>query len=575
MLQIEEPQIYLSGIAGIDLGTTNSLIALWRLDDEQPEVVASMPSVVAIDGDEITVGQQAFDSASAIHSIKRQLGKTRNSNRHLVSPEQISAHILNALCVRAEAIAGDPIEKVVITVPAYFDDVQRSAVRQSAQIAGLTVLLLISEPTAAALAYRVPNDKPANYAVFDLGGGTFDFSLLEISDNRYQVLAIGGDDQLGGDDIDRALAEYCGYSGERLDSEQIASLRESKHGLFDSKSVNVQVGQLSAEISQQEFTELCEPFVKRMLRVCKRTLLDAKLSTSDLSRVLLVGGSTRLTAVRSSLAEWVGESQVDTSLDPDQVVALGAAIQAAQICGYVELTLVDVTPLSIGVETQGGIVEVVIPRNTPIPTVAEAQYTTAVDNQTAVKLHVVQGERALAEDCRTLAQLSLPVQLAPAGRPRISLQFIVDENSVLHFSARESDNLINIDVDNDKLSADEIVDMQQQAEAFREQDRQKLAWANAITAANAWLTVADKALLSAENSPEPKQDLRQDLEPLPIHQIMHARQQVEQAISNHEPEQLLHCTTELQQLLEKWAADEMNAGVQDTFVGVNIDDIEI
>jgi Fe-S protein assembly chaperone HscA len=480
-------------IVGIDLGTTNSLVAYMQGDS--PAVIPGedglnlVPSVVAIDGkNQIIVGNAARrylieTPERAVYSVKRLMGRGVEDvqdelkffpfrladdlhpeeglrikvGERTYTPPEISAHVLRQLKRNAERFFGGPVAKAVITVPAYFNDAQRQATKDAGRIAGLDVLRLVNEPTAASLAYGLDRKKNGIVAVYDLGGGTFDISILKLHDGIFEVIATNGDTHLGGDDIDNLLIAIAldDIQGDwkldlRRNGEAVARIRkaviEAKIALSSEPSVKLDVelpgGQrYRREITRAAFEQLIEPVVQRTAAPSKQALKDAGLKPEQIDEVVLVGGSTRIPKVRQLVQDLFGRVP-HTGLNPDEVVALGAAVQAHILGGGSEITkemlLLDVTPLSLGIEVAGGVTDKIILRNSTIPASATQHYTTQVDGQTNVAIHVLQGERELARDCRSLARFDLKgVPPMPAGMPRIEVKFLIDANGILQVSARE------------------------------------------------------------------------------------------------------------------------------------------
>ena len=555
-------------ILGIDLGTTNSLAAV--MTPAGPEIVRDargvslVPSVIALAPDgSVTVGSEARDHAvenplATVYSVKRLMGKAladlaedlrvlpykvvgdEANGRELVkvdvngrrmTPEQLSATILSEVRARAEQTLGRSISQAVITVPAHFDDAQRQATRDAGRIAGLDVLRIVNEPTAATLAYGLERSEAATVAVYDLGGGTFDVSILKIAGGVCQVLATGGDTHLGGDDLDRELIDLITTEvrqrfGEGLDFppatrqalRTFAEAAKIRLSDADEATVEVDLGEgrtFSRTITREEFEALSAKWLDHTLEHCREALADAKLTVGDIDRVIMVGGCTRIPYVRRRVGELFGPDKLYTALDPDEVVAQGAAVQAGILAGVKrDLLLLDVTPLSLGIETLGGAMGKVIMRNTTIPCQASEVFTTYVDGQTAVDVHVLQGERELTADCRSLGRFQLRgIPPMPAGAPRVRVTFLIDANGILNVSALEerSGKASAIQITpSHGLTREEVDSMVQASYAHAIEDMTAHQLIDVRNEAGRILTAVDKALADAPEAMTAEQRDRLD-----------------------------------------------------------------
>jgi molecular chaperone DnaK len=549
-------------IVGIDLGTTNSLVAYVDAQTGQPRCIPGpygstlCPSVVSLDPDgSVIVGEAArrrllTQPERTIYSVKRLMGRgpadvqnelqlfpfridpqSKNVIRVMLgdkmfTPPEISAFILRELRNWAESYLGETVDRAVITVPAYFNDAQRQATKDAGRIAGLEVLRLVNEPTAAALAYGLHEKQRGHVAVYDLGGGTFDISILKListgEGDIYQVLSTNGDTHLGGDDIDNLLQAFVHErirESEDLDfsphGELAQDLRKSliaaKHELSEKESVTLRFTLPNGKtfvhnFSRADFEALIQNVVNRTRGPVKQALADAHLAPSAIEEVVLVGGTTRTPLIRRTVQEFFGRKP-HTELNPDEVVALGAAVQANILDrGVSNMLLLDVTPLSLGIETYGGAVSKIIPRNSTIPASAQEQYTTGVDNQTGIDIHVLQGERELAKDCRSLARFTLKVPPAPAGLPRIEVGFLIDANGILQVAAKDmrTGERHSIEVQPSYgINDTEIERMLEESIEYAEQDFAERQLIEARTESEAILSATTKALANPQSAEIP------------------------------------------------------------------------
>ena len=614
LLQISEPGLSAAPhqrrlAAGIDLGTTNSLVATVRsgqaetLPDHQGRYL--LPSVVNYQASGLTVGYDARQNAAqdpvnTISSVKRMMGRSLadiearyphlpyhlqasenglpmiQTTGGLLNPVRVSADILKALAARAtEALAGE-LDGVVITVPAYFDDAQRQGTKDAARLAGLHVLRLLNEPTAAAIAYGLDSGQEGTIAVYDLGGGTFDISVLRLSRGVFEVLATGGDSALGGDDFAHLVGEYLrelaglnDRSDNRLQRELLDAAIAAKIALSDADTARVNVGGWQGEVTRSQFNELIAPLVKRTLLACRRALKDAGVEAQEVLEVVMVGGSTRVPLVRERVGEFFGRTPL-TSIDPDKVVAIGAAIQADILVGNKpdsELLLLDVIPLSLGLETMGGLVEKVIPRNTTIPVARAQEFTTFKDGQTAMSIHVMQGERELVQDCRSLARFALRgIPALPAGGAHIRVTFQVDADGLLSVTAMEKSTGVEASIQvkpSYGLTDGEIASMIKDSMSYAEQDvqarmlaEQKVEAARVLESLVSALA-SDAALLSAAE--------RQAIDD--------AAEQVRAAAAGDDADAIKEAIKNIDTQTQEFAARRMDQSVRIALKGQSVDEV--
>jgi Fe-S protein assembly chaperone HscA len=607
---------------GIDLGTTYSLVAYMDPATGTPKCIPGpsgstlCPSVVSVDPDgKILVGEPARDRLltqpeRTIYSVKRLMGRgvtdvqdelklfpfridpeSKNVIRvrlgdKLFTPPEISAFILRELKTWAELHFDKPVDRAVITVPAYFNDAQRQATKDAGRLAGFEVLRLVNEPTAAALAYGLHKQKRGHVAVYDFGGGTFDISILKLISTAegdiYQVLSTNGDTHLGGDDIDNAMMEVARQGiqkslGIELDphSEKIQELRKelirAKHELSKKEEVSVQYlisgKAVELEFSRPDFEELIQPIIQRTMAPVKQALADAKLSPTDMDEVVLVGGSTRIPLVRKTVGDYFHRAP-HCELDPDEVVALGAAVQADILeTGVKTMLLLDVTPLSLGIETMGGVVAKIIPRNSTIPASAQELFTTGVENQTGIDVHVLQGERELAKDCRSLARFQLKVPPGPAGLARVEVKFLIDANGILQVAARDlragAQQTLEVQPSYG-LNDAEIERMLEESIEFAEQDFSERQLIEARNEADTILRATEKTLAdprAPELSAEERRAINADVARLRA------------AVAGSDYKLIRQRTDELNQATMHLAEILMNSALQTALEGKRLEDV--
>jgi molecular chaperone HscA len=616
LLQISEPggapDPHQRRIAvGIDLGTTHSLVAAVRngvaecLPDDAGRVI--LPSAVRyLPEGKRQIGaaaltEAATDPRNTIVSVKRFMGRGLrdikgrdklpydfvdapgmvqiNTTGGVKSPVEVSAEILATLRLRAEDTFDDDVFGAVVTVPAYFDDAQRQATKDAAKLAGLNVLRLISEPTAAAIAYGLENGSEGLYAVYDFGGGTFDISLLRLERGVFEVVATGGDSALGGDDFDALLAEWAlTSSGLAAATPQdkravLVAARAAKEKLSAADHATLACplngGELSQRVTREQFMVMAQPLIARTLASVRKVLRDAKTDKADVKGVVMVGGSTRMPMVQAAVGEFFGQTPL-TNLNPDEVVALGAAIQANALAGNAgadELLLLDVIALSLGLETMGGLVERIIPRNSTIPTARAQDFTTFKDGQTAIAIHVVQGEREVVSDCRSLARFELrgiPPMVAGAARVRVSFQ--VDADGLLNVTAREETSGVEAAITvkpSYGLSDDEIARMLTESFSSAEQDMVERSLRESRVEAERML-LATRAALAADG------DLLSQAEQSQVAELLVALQASRESSDHHQIDAAVEA---LAQGTEAFAAERMNRSIRQALAGRRVEDV--
>lgn len=569
---------------GIDLGTTHSLVAFVKGD--KPYIIPTaenellLPSVVSYESTPLKVGRTALEGASdkTIRSVKRLIGKNIHNVGHTqntidesasesiirlkigdisVTPIEVSAEILKVLKKQAESHLGHTVQQAVITVPAYFDEAARTATKDAARLAGLDVLRLLNEPTAAALAYGLDTAEEGTYAIYDLGGGTFDISLLRLQKGVFQVLATGGDTELGGDDIDALIATRYLTSYDHLEA------RKLKEALSNDLSVCTSEGQA---IKRDDLNILIDPLVKKTLDICQNVLDDAELNPDDIKGVVLVGGATRIPYIQAQVEKFFGH-QPYTKIDPDCAVVTGAALQAHALTVGSDTLLLDVTPLSLGIETMGGLVEKIIHRNTPIPVSKSQEFTTYQEGQTAMAIHVVQGEREMVKDCRSLARFELRgIPEMVAGAARIKVNFSLDADGLLTVSAEEQTTGAQQSVHikpSYGLSEEELMTMLRSSYEHAQEDMEQRVLAEAIVD-------AERLIHSVEAALQKDSDL---LNSKLLEEITQNLKLVREKIALKDKDEIQQSCNELDQSVQEFAELRMNKAIQTALHGQNVKDV--